>query len=229
MTILFYGDPHGEFKPLIQAVETHAPQAVIILGDLQCQRPLQEVLQSILHLTDIWFIHGNHDTDSEQDYSNLFHSELAHKNLHGRVETIAGVKIAGLGGVFRGEIWYPKSESGQPTFKSRKQYKQANAFSKKKLGESDGVPRVHHSSIWYEDFEKLLSHRAEILVTHEAPSCHRYGFNSIDLLAQNLRVNKIFHGHHHQNYDDEISCKTGVISVHGIANVGIKTVDGIQL
>lgn len=103
--ILFFGDPHGAFVPVIRAVERLQPEAIILLGDVQAQTPLHEALAPIRDKTDIWFIHGNHDTDSDSDYDHLWGSELADRNLHGRVAEIAGYRVAGLGGVFRGKIW----------------------------------------------------------------------------------------------------------------------------
>ncbi len=50
---------------------------------------------------------GNHDTDIDADYDNLYDSRLAERNLHGRVVTTAGVRVAGLGGIFRGQVWMP--------------------------------------------------------------------------------------------------------------------------
>ncbi|NDP63072.1 MAG: hypothetical protein GZ092_10600 [Polaromonas sp.] len=41
--------------------------------------------------------------------------------------------------------------------------------------------------------------RADILVTHEAPSCHPHGFAALDALARSLRVVRSFHGHHHDD------------------------------
>jgi hypothetical protein len=86
------------------------PAAVVFLGDLQAQRPLEIELASILGMTEVWYIHGNHDTDSEADYDNLFGSALADRNLHGRVVEIDGLRIAGLGGIFRGQVWAPPGE-----------------------------------------------------------------------------------------------------------------------
>ena len=92
--IFFAGDTHGNFGHVIQAVRQHRPAAVVFLGDLQPQRPLDQELQPILDLTEIWWIHGNHDTDSDADHDHLFGSALADQNLHGRVIEIAGVRIA---------------------------------------------------------------------------------------------------------------------------------------
>ena len=72
--VFFCGDVHGNFKHIIEAVAEHAPAAIVLLGDIQAQRPLELELElaKILDETDVWFIHGNHDTDSEADYDNLF-------------------------------------------------------------------------------------------------------------------------------------------------------------
>lgn len=108
--IYFFGDTHGCFDHVIDVVGQDRPTAVVFLGDLQAQRPLEIELATILDKTEVWFIHGNHDTDSEADYDNLFGSALADRNLHGRVVEIDGLRIAGLGGIFRGQVWAPPAE-----------------------------------------------------------------------------------------------------------------------
>ena len=72
--ILFCGDTHGQFEHIIEAVQAHRPAAVILLGDVQAKRPLEVELASIRDKTEIWFIHGNHDTDSEANHDHLFGS-----------------------------------------------------------------------------------------------------------------------------------------------------------
>ena len=64
---MFFGDPHGHFEFVIGSVQTHRPAAVALLGDVQAHRPLEIELAPILALTAVWFIHGNHDTDSDAD------------------------------------------------------------------------------------------------------------------------------------------------------------------
>ena len=44
-----------------------------------------------------------------------------------------------------------------------------------------------------------MEHRADVLVTHEAPGCHRKGFLAIDQLAKKLQVKYLFHGHQHED------------------------------
>jgi predicted phosphodiesterase len=106
-TIFFCGDVHGDFQHVIEAFQAHRPDAIVLLGDLQASRPLEAELLAILAQTEVWFIHGNHDTDSESDHDHLFGSALADRNLHGRVASVAGVRIAGLGGIFREQVWRP--------------------------------------------------------------------------------------------------------------------------
>ena len=95
--LIFFGDLHGDFKPVIRAVQRYRPEAIVLLGDLQARQPLHIELEPILDLTEVWFIHGNHDTDSESYHDNLWHSDLAHRNLHGRVATVAGYPMANGG------------------------------------------------------------------------------------------------------------------------------------
>lgn len=108
--IYFFGDTHGGFEHFLDMVGLDHPAAVVFLGDLQAQRPLDIKLASILDKTEVWYIHGNHDTDSEDDYDNLFGSTLADRNLHGRVAEIDGLRITGLGGIFWGLVWAPPGE-----------------------------------------------------------------------------------------------------------------------
>ena len=193
--ILFCGDPHGEFGHIVQTVQEHRPAAVILLGDLQARRPLEVELAPILSSTQIWFIHGNHDTESESGHDNLFLSALAGKNLHGRVVEIAGLRVAGLGGIFRSKVWAPPAPA---IFESREQY--LARCGKGNLWRG-GLPLKHRSTIFPDDCQRLMTERADILVTHEAPSAHEYGFVAIDELARSLGVTSSFHGHHHQQLD----------------------------
>lgn len=197
--LMFFGDPHGDFVPVIAAFERFQPEAIVLLGDIQARRPLQVELAPILDKTQVWFIHGNHDTDSDADHDNLWGSELAHRNLHGRVVEIAGYQVAGLGGVFRGKIWNARRPMEAAAFAS------ADALCRSMRPEvrwRDGIARRHRSSIFPEDYlQLLLGPPADILVTHEAPSAHLYGWQAIDELAEALGVQVVVHGHHHRDID----------------------------
>lgn len=218
--ILLCGDPHGRFDQLIEAVAAHRPAAVILLGDIDAPRPLEVELATIADLTQIWFIHGNHDTDSDATYDNLFGSSLRERNLHGRVAEIDGLRIAGLGGVFRGQVWMPP----QPP-----RYPDAEAFLAT-CGKGNrwrgGLPRKHRSSIFPLEVEALCAAQADILVTHEAPSAHPHGFVVIDELARRLGVSRVFHGHHHDRLDYRSSRKRLGFDVHGVGLRGVTDSDG---
>lgn len=67
------------------------------------------ILRPILDITEVWFIHGNHDSDRSAYWQNLHGSSLAYRSLHGRVVEIAGHRIAGLGGTFESQVWLPGS------------------------------------------------------------------------------------------------------------------------
>ena len=192
--IFFCGDPHGSFEFINEAVEKHHPDAVVILGDLQPHDDIEKVLAKSLELTQIWWIPGNHDTDTEECYDRLWHGVLAGKNLHGRVGNVAGIRIAGLGGVFRGQIWMPDSE---PNYRSAQIFIKRSPRSNLWRG---GLPRRHRSSIFPSVYEGLAKQKADVLVTHEAAGCHKKGFAAIDRLAKNLGVRWLFHGHQHEDH-----------------------------
>ncbi|MDX7702593.1 metallophosphoesterase family protein [Aeromonas caviae] len=193
--ILFCGDPHGEFGHIIQCVQRERPAAVIILGDLCLSLGFEQTFSPILDLTSIWFIHGNHDTDDMCYYDHLF--SCPERNLHGRVVEIDGLKIAGLGGIFRRQIWYPPE---QPRCITRQDF---IAHCGKGNLWRNGLPRKHRSSIFPEDIQLFKGLNADILVSHEAPHKHPHGFHVIDELSNSLGAKKIIHGHHHDAYSYE--------------------------
>lgn len=217
--ILFAGDPHGNFQPLIEAVRQYRPEAVILLGDYDLALPLDVCLQEIMDLTDIWWIAGNHDFETPAKHNNLFSSGLADKGLHLRVVEIAGLRIAGLGGIFLGRVWYPP----QPPKWLDKQHFLTNQFP----GKLDiDLSLKYKSAIWYDEFEALKSLKADILVTHEAPSSHRHGFRVIGELAATMGAKHIFHGHLHENYSRVIKNN---VRVFGVADKAVANLQGRTL
>lgn len=193
--IFFCGDPHGQFDYINKAVEKYRPDAIILLGDLQPPEDIGTLLARTLELTKVWWIPGNHDTDTEEFYDRLWHGPLADHNLHGRVATIAGVRIAGLGGVFRGQIWMPE---GRPNYQSAAGFIRRSPKTNLWRG---GLPRRHRSSIFPSTYEALSQQHADVLVTHEAAGCHKKGFDVIDRLARKLGVHRLFHGHQHEDLE----------------------------
>ncbi len=220
MAIFFCGDTHGRFGHVIDAVHVHRPDAIVFLGDLQPERPLEEILEPILGDVEIWFIHGNHDTDSDEGYDYLFGSALRDRNLHGRIVEIAGMRIAGLGGVFRGRIWWP---SASWSFETQQDY--CLRCNSQELWR-DGLPRRHHGSIFPADYFRLIGQQADVLVTHEAPSCHPHGFKVIDELGRSLGVSKSFHGHHHGRFDYRAERHRLGFDAFGVSLAGITDTDG---
>lgn len=226
--IYMIGDNHSNFRFVIDIVRKDRPDAIIFLGDLECQRPLQEEIAEIRDLTEIFWIPGNHDTDSAGTYRNLFESELADRNLHGRVVEIAGIRVAALGSVFRGEIWYPPEVDIQ--FACYVDYIKYLANQQPlRLRDSvqlTGKARKHRSSIFYNDYINLYGQTADILVTHEAPSCHPHGFAEIDALAQSLHVKFAFHGHHHDSLNYRSHDKRLGFQAFGVGFCGITDMFG---
>lgn len=227
--IFFCGDVHGKFDHVFKAVEQHRPSAVIFLGDIEAEQPLHKLLAPLLEKTIVRFIHGNHDTDRDRYYENLFGAGSAELNLHGRVEDICGVRIAGLGGVFRESVWKPSFE---PTFNSYDEYVAALRSSRpyRERPEHNDIlsaqERKHRSTIFPDVVNKLGQQEADVLITHEAPSCHRRGFHSIDILARYMGVDKAFHGHHHDRIDYQNQWRWICFQAYGVGFRGITDLDG---
>lgn len=145
--ILFAGDPHGSFDHLYPFIKAQKDVALVILGDLQLTTP--EPLEKLAQYADLWFIHGNHDSKTVAAFESLWGTEWHTRSLHGRVQEIQGKRIAGLGGVFRGQIWMPPNK---PLFFDPIHYCQYCSQEKIWRG---GVPLRHRTSIFPSDIEVL--------------------------------------------------------------------------
>lgn len=224
--IFFCGDPHGGFDQINEAARLYHPDAMVILGDLQPPAPLEQVLEEALCYTDIWWIPGNHDTDTDAIYDNLWRSGLRDHNLHGRSVMIHGVRIAGLGGVFRGQVWMPDDPPN---------YYSPSALMRR-IGSMNiwrgGVPRRHRSTIFPSVYNNMFQHlKADVLVTHEAPGCHRKGFCALDKLARSMGVKWMFHGHQHEDrcYHPINGVQTRAVGYRGVVNLKGEVVISAQL
>lgn len=212
--LYFAGDPHGQLHP-IEMLARREPDAVfLLLGDCDLAVPLEQAIPSAAAST--WWIHGNHDCDRIEYYDRLFGSALTDRCLHGRVFDIGGLRVAGLGGVFREKVWHP--ETGV-RFASPADYLHAIPPRDRWRG---GLPCRHRASIWFSDYQALWDQRADILVTHEAPSCHRHGFAVIDELAEAMGVRLAVHGHHHETY------RSGLASGITVQGVGLAEVVDLE-
>jgi predicted phosphodiesterase len=205
--VLYCGDPHGEFRHIVEAAGHAKASAVILLGDLEPRQPLQVELAPLLErMVPIWFIHGNHDADSEEVWMRVWGSELADRNVHGRVvELPNGQRLAGLGGVFRESVWYPSSSAareGAPAFRTRKEHSRATPRQDRWGGH--GIARRHWGTIYPEDVDALADLRADVLITHEAPAYHPNGFELLDTLALSMGAKVVVHGHHHDALDSSV-------------------------
>ena len=210
--LLFHSDPHGNFEPLLTAVERERPDAVFLLGDCELDRPLDEVLATVA--TPVYWIHGNHDTDEER-FDFLFASRFP--SIDGQVVDVGGCRVAGLGGVFKESVWYPGRAA--PRHHSRED---CVATAGKGNLWRGGVPRRKRDAIFPADWERLADERADVLILHEAPESHPYGFRELGDLARSMGVRIVLHGHQHQGYEAEID---GDIRVIGLALRGSRVIE----
>ncbi len=214
--IVIAGDPHGNFAPILRACGAQEPGTLILLGDCELRVPLRHMLASLFTMG--WHVHwilGNKDTETNTVFDNLA-GDFPTGDIGGTVIEVGGLRIAGLGGVFKPRIWYPRADQGHgriepPQFNTRGEFLASLDAREHWRG---GLPLWHRDSIFPEDFAKLAQRRFDVLVSHEAPSCHRHGFAAIDRLAEVAGARLIVHGHHHESYDATLA---GGIDVRGLA------------
>jgi predicted phosphodiesterase len=231
MTIVFIGDihQHWHYVDAGLAALPSPPKAAVLLGDIQCDRPLDELAAPLLDRgIAVYWIHGNHDNDGGPEmWANLASLErnplTGSGRLHARVVEIEGVRIAGLGGTFRPRVWSPPSS---PRLRHRHQLEGDLVSLGAGYGPEQRAALTHSLStaaIWPEDVETLASQRADILVTHEAPSSHPSGSAAIDELARAMGARMIVHGHHHVA---SYACANDGLMVLGVASAWGASITG---
>ena len=162
--ILFAGDCHGDFVPVIE--EAGEASAVVLLGD---QEPLNDLVVELGPgvAQKTWWIYGNHDSDY-LDYM-THHESMAERNLHCQVVEVEGVRIAGLGGVFRAK----KFEVDQTTRLAEVDLNCPHDYREAwiKLRRGGRAYPADFTSIFPDDLKSLLAlaGQVDVLITHEAP------------------------------------------------------------
>ena len=206
--IIFIGDIHRRWDHVERglAALSRPPRHIVLLGDMECTAPLDALVAPILARgAGLHWIFGNHDADGGVEmWANLAdparNPRTSGGALHGRVAEIGGLRIAGLGGTFHTRVWNPPAP---PRLQSRTELADDMA----RLGpgwSADATAALATAlstmAIWPEDVEALARQRADILVTHEAPSSHRSGAAVLDKLARAMGARLVVHGHHHTGY-----------------------------
>jgi predicted phosphodiesterase len=213
--ILFAGDCHGDFVPLIE--EAGPATAVVLLGD---QEPLSDLAVELGPgvAPKTWWIYGNHDSDDPEYMAH--HAAMADRNLHCRVVEVEGLRIAGLGGVFRSKRFQIAQNTRLHEINLDRPQDTREAWVKLRRGGKSHP--ADFTSIFPDDIKGLLRlakrTRIDVLVTHEAPESHKLGFQLIGDLARALRVKMLIHGHHHERYSATLD---GGIRVEGVGMAGM--------
>ncbi|KPV39939.1 hypothetical protein AN478_07005 [Thiohalorhabdus denitrificans] len=225
--LLFVGDPHGEFGPVFDRAAELGPEAIILLGD---QAPESDGLLALLEkVAPVYYILGNHDTDTVREgpedepaypYLERHLAELPRdRDLTGRVVTLGGYRVAGLGGIFRSKVWEPQKNGVRYETRQR-----CRRDTPRHTRYRNGPPAKQWSSIWPEDYAALERQQAHILVTHEAPESHHHGYRELGDLARTMGVRAHVHGHHHTGYQARIE---GGVLVTGTAVPGQDGAKGV--
>jgi predicted phosphodiesterase len=228
MLTLYCGDPHGRFEHINRsAIDLHAA-TVVLLGDMEPARPLEEELLPLLSAdVEVWWIPGNHDADSDGLWQRVWGSKLADCNVHGRVASMRnGQRLAGLGGVFREAVWYPQpaaARGGAPAFRTRDAHADSTPRQDRWNG---GHHRKHWGTIYPAEVDSLADLQADVLVTHEAPGYHpTAGFDVLDALAQAMGVKVAVHGHQHDALDSSKHWQKQGFKTYGVGLRGITAID----
>jgi predicted phosphodiesterase len=208
--IVIAGDPHGNFAPILRTCAACEPGTLILLGDCELRVPLRQMLAPLFASGwDVRWILGNKDAETDIVFDNLA-VDFPQGDIGGKVIEVGGLRIAGLGGVFKPRIWYPSADE-PPSFHTRSEFLASLDAREHWRG---GLPLWHRDSIFPEDFANLAQHRFDVLISHEAPLSHRHGFAAIDRLAEAAAARLIVHGHHHESYAAKLA---NGIDVRGLA------------
>jgi len=208
MTIVFIGDIHQQWDKVARGLDSlqRPPKTAVLLGDIECDRPLDALAEPLLARgIAVHWIFGNHDNDGGPEmWANLCDPTrnplTAAGALHGRVAEVGGLRIAGLGGTFRPRVWDPPTE---PRLHARAHLDDDIAALGREWQDHHRSALAHSLStaaIWPEDYHGLADQKADILVTHEAPSSLLRGKGALDQLARAMGAKLIVHGHHHVGY-----------------------------
>ena len=165
-----------------------------------------------------WRVHwilGNKDAETETAFDNLA-TDFPEGDIGGRVIEVGGLRIAGLGGVFKPRIWHPRADVPGEKIEPQLQLHGASSSTASSHATTGAAAYRYGTAIRSSRriSPRLGQHRFDVLVTHEAPSCHRHGFAAIDRLAEVAAARLIVHGHHHESYAAKLA---NGIDVRGLA------------
>jgi hypothetical protein len=210
MAIILIGDPHGEYAEIIeQVLRLPGGSTVIFMGDLELRMPFREQLRPLFDagFNLRWFL-GNHDLNapgqrhlfkegSPGDPGFLFDDAqggYSAGDIGNTVQTIEGFAVACLAGTFKGRVWDPKQSDAR--YYSREDWLKAH-----RQRWRGGLPIDMLPAIFPRDL-KFPGHVAvaDLLLTHEAPSTHLFGFRQLDDLCADMGAHMHVHGHHHRSY-----------------------------
>lgn len=214
--IWFVGDVHGEFKYVARSLVAAEvqPRWIVFAGDIDINhKPFRECLEPINHWNPgihVAFIPGNHDADSYEHWE-MLHDAGDAVPIHGQVVEMEGIRVAGLGGHFVSRVWMPPAV---PLVRSREEALRGGAF---RFRDGQRPSPTYLAAIYAAEVGRLCRQRADILVAHEAPSCHRYGHTELDMLARALQARRMFHGHHHDDRTREYALQREQLGFDAIA------------
>lgn len=216
MTIIAYGDPHGEFTPLLRVSRDLGPaDTILIVGDFDAEMPISKILKPVNDRgTKVLWVPGNHDVDNSNWYDNTFES-LPGANIHGSFGSADGHIVGGLGGIFGESVWYPRAEMTEAKHRSPAAYMRTLKHQERWR---KGMPLNRRAFIFPDAYEVVARFKLDILLMHEAPAAgHEHGFVALDELAKRTGARLAIHGHHHRSYTKTV----GNLTIRGLAKAEV--------
>lgn len=190
--LLVTGYPVGDRRDLFAECARRPPHAVVFLANrlfvLPADREMDHLRGAGIQVRWVVGTHGERYDLWQRDAT----WEGPDGNLHGQVEQLGGLAVAGLGGQFREEVWWPREDAAAPAAVTREAcWRRMRAGT----GWRYGLPADVRHALFPEEIEDCAGTRADVLLTAEPPSCHPEGFAAVDRAAALCGARLVVHGH----------------------------------
>ena len=217
--IWFCGDNHSRFLHIIDAVKSHRPIAIVLLGDVQAKRPLQIELSDILSDTKcIGF--------PETTIPIPRRTTTICSNPISQIETSIGGWSRSPACALPASVESFAKKCGyrpaKPIHDSAKEFLRVAGKGNRWRG---GLPLRHRSTISLTTTSDCRASRPTCWSTHEAPGAHPHGNEALELLAMTMGATKLYHGHTH----DALAYDNPQIRLCGVGLCGITSIDGTKI
>lgn len=185
--------PSGGGREFFRECARKPPDAIVFLAGKLFVRPVERELDQLRAAgIRVRWVLGTHDENHDPWYRREFAWDEPGSNLHGRSEQIGGLRVVGLGGQFRREVWWPRHDATVPAAITREA-----CWERLRVGTGwrYGLPTDLRHALFPEEVEDCAKLQADVLLAAEPPNCHPDGFAAIDRAASLCGARLVVHGH----------------------------------